>query len=76
MPKKDSAAAVLTGSTGDVKIDATPRGAWMGTATGVTFFLCLVFNADGVVTGAAMTLSANLAYLSTVAFDGFIRPRL
>lgn len=73
---KTGTAAVLTGSTGNVKIDATPRGAWMGTVTGVTFFACLIFHADGVVTGAAMTLSANIAFLSTVAFDGIIRPRL
>lgn len=76
MPKKDSAAAVLTGSTGNAVQDATPRTAWIGTVTGVTFFLCLIFRADGIQTGAAMSLAFNVAYLTTVAFDAFVKPRL
>lgn len=69
MPKKDSAAAVLTGSTGEAWKDLTPRGSYIGMVTGATYFACLIIDPGTVITGAAMGLALNAAFFSTVVFD-------
>ena len=74
--KKYSAAEVLTGSTGNAKADVTPRGAFMGMATGGAALVCYAFQTDATLTGLIFGFTFNVAYLSTVLFDGVIRPRL
>ena len=75
MPK-DSAAKVLTGSTGSAAIDMTPRTAFITFVTGTASFGCVVLGADATITALSGTLAASGAVLALAAFDGLIRPRL
>lgn len=73
---KTGTVAVLTGSTGNVAKDMTPRGSYMAVMTAIAAGVCYAFQTDTVLTGIIFSVTTNGAFLSMVAFDGVIRPLL
>lgn len=74
--EKTGAAAAWTGSTGNAAKDLTPRTSFMAFATGVAGLICYIGSTDAVLTGLIFSITTNGAFMSMVAFDGIIRPRL